>query len=584
MVFGHNINKYYLKYFGLILIGFLALLAVDYFQLEIPELIGNIINSFSDGSINKDMMIDFVKWTILIACVMFSGRILWRICILGLSRRVSADIRKEMFYHSEKLSQRYYQENKTGALMALYTNDIETITESFGSGIVMTVDAIFLGAFSFYRMIMINWVLALICTIPLLALACCGGIIGKVMGRKWDERQKAFEEMSDFTQENFSGISVVKAFVKEALEFKNFAKVNKKNLDKNISFIRYNTIVGICVGVLISSVIVIIVGFGGYLVYQNSIGNPGILVGDLTKFISYFGTLTWPMMAIANLINMCSQARASLKRIDALIDEKVEIIDDKVVDVKKINGTITFNHFNFSYPNSDIEILHDICLTIEKGTMVGLIGRTGSGKTTLVDSLLRVYNVNENEIFIDGIDIMKIPFKKVREAIGYVPQDNFLFSDTIKNNISFSGSFSDDEIRSATEFSDVHDNIMEFKDGYETVLGERGVTISGGQKQRISIARAIIKNPEILILDDSVSAVDTKTEEKIIDNIKRERKGKTTILIAHRISTVKNLDKVLLIDDGRIVDYGTHDELLERSTLYNEMVQLQKLEDEVEGK
>lgn len=577
MIFGRNVNKFYIKYWYWFVLGIIALVAVDYFQLVVPRVTGEIIDGLKEGNLTYDAIQDILYQMLVVLAVMFSGRFLWRICIFGCSARIETDLRQDMFYHSENLSSRFYGENKTGALMALYTNDLFTIKEAFGPGIVMLIDALVLGGLSFFYMFRLNPWLTAMSSIPLLALALCGGVIGKFMDAKWDERQKAFEDLSDFTQENFSGISVVKAFVKEGLELHAFRKINKNNVDKNIAFVRYSTILDITVTIFISSIGAIILGYGGYIVYSG-----GLTVGELSTFFAYFGSLTWPMMAVAQLINMRSQATASLKRINVLLNEKVEIVDAEDAVELDIQGNIKFDGFSFTYPEAKVPALSDVSFEIKAGQTVGIIGKTGSGKTTLVNSILRIYNIQNESILIDDVDIMKIKYKNIRDSIGYVPQDNFLFSDTVMNNIGFAGDYTEDEIVEAAKFSDVHENIVEFKEQYETMVGERGVTLSGGQKQRISIARAVIKNPKILILDDSVSAVDTKTEETIIHNLKKTRKGKTTILIAHRISTVKDLDKILLLDEGKVVAYGSHDELMNSCSLYKEMFDLQKLEDEVE--
>ncbi|HEY8444507.1 MAG TPA: ABC transporter ATP-binding protein, partial [Bacilli bacterium] len=564
----------------------IALLFVDYYQLEIPKIFGQIIDGLDEKTLTKLQLVEFMKDMVIIALVMLFGRFLWRICIFGNGIRIETDLRDRMFKHSEKLSQRFYQLNKTGALMTYYTNDLNAIHNAFGNGTVMLVDTVFLGYFAFMRMWKLDHILTLICLIPLLLIALSSYIIGNYMRKKFRQRQDSYADLSDFTQESFSGISVIKAFVKEGKELLAFTKKNQDYRQKNLEFVKASTILNILIGALVGSVNLIILAYGGYLVANGTlIGGNVLTIGQLLEFIQLFGSLTWPMMAIGRLIDLRSQASASLKRVNGLLNQNVEIKDgDDIIQGHQIEGKITFNHLNFHYPDTQKLVLHDITFTINKGESVGIVGRTGSGKTTLVDLLLRLYNLEENQLLLDDVDIMKLPLKDVREAIAYVPQDNFLFSDTIKNNIGFySKEINEEEIVEAAKNADVDENISAFSLGYDTILGERGVTVSGGQKQRISIARALIKDAQILILDDSVSAVDTKTEEKILHNLRQIRKGKTTILIAHRISTIQSLDKIILIDEGKIVGVGTHDELLQNNALYQSMVLLQKLEDEIEG-
>lgn len=582
MLFGKNINKYYLKYLAYIIIGIIALIFVDVYQLKMPEIIGGLVSNIKDKTLTLDLINSYIKEMIIIVIIMFLGRFTWRICIFGNGVRVQTDLRSELFKKAELLSQVYYQENKVGSIMALYTNDLFTIRQVFGSGMIMLIDALFLGVIALYKMFVRNLTLTIIAIIPLACLAVASVFVGRFMKKKFEKRQEAFANLSDFAQESFSGLSVIKAFLKETQELKRFAKINKDNMDKNIDFIRTQMLLErLLFGFLIGSVFVILYGVGGYIIYQGK--DLGFDIGTLTEFISYFDTLIWPMMAIASLINLSSQARASMDRIDKVLNHEVEIKDGKdIINDHEITGEITFNNLSFTYPNTEREVLSNISLTIPKGTSIGLIGKTGCGKSTLVNLLLRIYNIEENSLLLDGKDIMKLPIKQVREAISYVPQDNFLFSDTIANNIGFSKAEIDiNDVRRASIASDVDENILEFTEQYETVLGERGVTVSGGQKQRISIARALMKNSQVLILDDSVSAVDTKTEETIIANLKKLREGKTTILIAHRITTVKKLDRIIVMDDGKIVGYGTHEELEQTCPLYKNMVFLQRLEDDM---
>ena len=591
MLFGKHVNKYYLKYFWYFFFGIAFLILVDYVQLLVPETIGNLSTAIEDGKIKSfnDPIIIKSLFTIFgVAICMFVGRFAWRRCILGESVRIQADIRQEMFLKTEKLSQRFYKENKTGAILAYFSNDLETIEEVFGFGIVQVVDGLFLGVMSFIKMFQVNGVLSLISLIPIVILLASAIIIDKYMEMKYEARQKAFEDMSDFSQENFTGIRVIKAFVKEGKELIHFARENKKNKDANIAFVKFGALLDVLINLLIYSVIIIIYCVGGWFIYQESIGNSyDFSSGDIIKFIGYFDTLIWPVFAIASIINMTARGRTSLKRISSLLDEEVEICDDGqvIVPSEDIKGGIKFKNFNFAYPDEPETLaLKNINFEIKPGETIGVVGKIGCGKSTLVNMLFRLYNVQEGTLFIDDYDIMKLPIKAVRNSIGYAPQDNFLFSDTIRKNISFSNdNISDDEVSSAAEFSAVRDNIEEFQEKYQTMIGERGVTLSGGQKQRISISRAVVKDPAILVLDDSVSAVDIKTEETILKNIRKLRKGKTTILIASRVSTVEKLDKVLVLKDGEVEFFGTNKECLENSPTYKRMVELQTLESELEG-
>ena len=591
MLFGKHVNKYYLKYFWYFFFGIAFLILVDWVQLKVPETIGNLSSAIEKGQItsfNDKLLLESIITIFAVAVCMFIGRFAWRRCILGESIRIQADLRQEMFLKTEVLSQRFYKENKTGAILAYFSNDLETIEEVFGFGIVQLVDGVFLGVLAFIKMFQVNGVLSFISLIPLALLLASAIIIDKYMEMKYEARQKAFEDMSDFSQENFTGIRVIKAFVKEGKELIHFARENKKNKDANIAFVKFGALLDVLINLLIYSVIIIIYCVGGWFIYQESIGNSfNFSSGDIIKFIGYFDTLIWPVFAIASIINMTARGRTSLRRISSLLDEKVEICDDGqlIIPSEDIKGGIEFKNFNFAYPDEPETLaLKNVNFAINPGETIGIVGKIGCGKSTLVNMLFRLYNVEEGTLFIDGHDIMKLPIKTVRECIGYAPQDNFLFSDTIRKNISFSNdNITEEEVSNAAEFSAVRDNIEEFQEKYQTMIGERGVTLSGGQKQRISISRAVVKDPAILVLDDSVSAVDIKTEETILKNIRKLRKGKTTILIASRVSTVEKLDKVLVLKDGEVEFFGTNEECLQNSPTYKRMVELQTLESELEG-
>lgn len=588
VIFGKHINKFYLKYWYLIVVGVAALILVDVVQLEIPNIVGSIVrglNKYTDETVEADKLtIEALKLLVIrlpmIAIAMFCGRFLWRITIFNLGVKVESDLRDEMFLHSCKLSREYYNTHKVGEDMALYTNDLQAVKNTFSNGILTLVDCLFLGLYSFYKMYNVHNKLAFLALIPLSLIAAMSFIIGKILRAKFKARQEAYSELSDFTQENFSGITVVKAFVKEQKELSRFKKINKKNRDKNLEHVRFSMLLWIGMHLLINLIFVLIIAFSGVFRSQD----PNSFHADkVIEFILYFETIIWPMMAISRLIDLRSQGKTSLIRVSEMLDYEVEIRVDNPVDVN-IEGEIKFNNLCFKYPGRDMEVLHNINLDIPKGTLVGILGRTGCGKTTMVDLLLHLYNVERNTILIDGVDLMDIDLHKLRESIGYVPQDNFLFSKTIEDNICFGLKENNLEVaKEYAEYAAVADNIEDFPAKYDTLLGERGVTLSGGQRQRVSIARAMIKNPPILIMDDSVSAVDTETEEKIIGYLREKRAGKTTIVVAHRISTVKDLDMIIVLEEGKIIAQGSHEELLATSKVYQDMVLLQQLDSEEGG-
>ena len=590
MIFGKYINRYYLRSAPVLLLGLLALLTVDYIQLMIPRLYRLVINGVNLGEVvidgetvafTKEVLFQHICLPmIIIVLLMVVGRFLWRICFFGAAVRVTADLRERMFDHRRRLSQQYYQVNKVGNLMSLYTNDLDTIQECFGDGILMFFDATVLGLLALYKMWRMDFKLTLLALIPAAIMFVIGTIMGTTMTKRWEERQQAFSDLSDFAQENFSGIAVIKAFVKEFKELTAFRKLNRENEEINVTYTKIATLLEVLVTLFVESVICVILGYGGWLVYRGQFN-----AGQLVEYIGYFEAIVWPIMAVSMLIEKTSRGKASLNRITELLDASIDVADRADVhELAAPKGGIEFRHLTFRYPDGEYDVLRDISFTVAPGESVGIVGKTGAGKTALVDLLLRTYNVADGTLFIDGQDVNSLSIHSVRNACAYVPQDNFLFSDTIAHNIGFGvDDATQEEIDRAAALADVRDNIVDFKDGYETVLGERGVTVSGGQKQRISIARALLKDAPILVLDDSVSAVDTRTEKIILDNLKTTRAGKTTLLIAHRISTVEGLDKIVFLEDGRVEAVGPHDELYAACAEYRRMVDLQRLEDETEA-
>ncbi len=594
MLLGKYINKYYARYWYFFLIGIIALVSLDYVQLFEPEFLGRIVDELSgEGEPDRNLIISLCGKLLIVAGVMFAGRMAWRYTLFNASSRIEAGLRREMFLKAERLSQGYYHTTKTGSIMSWFTTDLETIEEYTGFGTVQMVDAFFLGILVIVKMFRLDWALAAFSMIPMILIIVWGGLVEKFMALKWEQRQEEYDRLYDFTQENFTGIRVIKAFVKETSEIHAFAKVAKKNRDVNVSFVRVSVLFDTVIELIIAVILSLLLGFGGWFVWAKTTGAPvsvfghtiELSAGELITFIGYFDLLIWPMIALGSLVTMLSRARTSLKRVTAFLDAREDVKDpENAVVLDEVRGEIEFKNCSFSYPGSDAKVLDGISLKIEAGETVGVVGRIGSGKTTLATLLTRLYNLEPGMLFIDGHDIMDCSVASVRKSVALVPQDSFLFSSTVGENISFaSGEASKEEIEEAAAFADVADNIAGFRDGYDTVTGERGVTLSGGQKQRVAIARAYLKQSPVMILDDSVSAVDLATEETILDNIREKRAGRTTVVIASRVSTVAHLSRIIVLADGKLEAFDTHENLMKISPTYQKMVYLQELEKEVKG-
>ncbi len=465
--------------------------------------------------------------------------------------------------------------------MAHATNDIQAVRMALGPGIVLSTDAIFLSTIIIIMMVRtIDLRLTVLALMPLPFMVAVVTGFGRVIHRRFKLVQEAFSSLSDRAQENFSGIRVVKGFAQEAAEMDRFRAVNQTNVDKNMHLVRVWGLFMPLVQFLSALSFIIALGYGGIMVIDGT-----ITLGDFVAFNSYLAMLTWPMLAIGWVMNMIQRGKASMDRLNALFDERPEIYDEEdVLPIEKLQGEVEFRHLNFTYPGSDEAALKDISFSVPAGHTLGILGRTGSGKTTLVNLLLRLFNAPRGTVFIDGVDIRKIPLETLREQVGYVPQDNFLFSTTIRSNVDFADTKrAPEDIEEYTKLAQVYDNIAEFPKKFDTLVGERGVTLSGGQKQRLSIARALVKEPSILIMDDSLSAVDTETEEAILNNLKGVMAARTTILIAHRISTLKQADQIVVIDEGSVIQQGTHEQLIAEPGLYKELYEKQLLEEEIES-
>ena len=561
MIFGKYINRYYLKHAPVLLLGLAALLTVDYIQLLIPQLYRLVINGVNLGQVvvngetllfTKEVLLQHICLPMIwIVVLMVIGRFLWRICFFGSAVRVAANLRERMFDHSRRLSQQYYQVNKVGNLMSLYTNDLDTIQECFGDGILMFFDALVLGLLALYRMWCMDRRMTMLALIPAAFMFAIGTVMGKTMTKTWEKRQQAFSDLSDFAQENFSGIAVIKAFVKELKELIAFRKLNKDNEEVNVEYTRISVLLEVMVTFFVESVICVILGFGGYLVYVGQFN-----AGQLVEYIGYFEAIVWPIMAVSMLIEKTSRGKASLNRITELLDAPIDVADRPgVADLTDPKGGIEFRHLNFRYPDGEYDVLRDISFTIAPGESVGIVGKTGAGKTALVDLLLRTYNVPDGTLFVDGRDVNSLSIHSVRNACAYVPQDNFLFSDTIAHNIAFGvDDATPEDIERAASMADVRDNIVDFKDGYETVLGERGVTVSGGQKQRISIARALLNRPRLLLADEPTGNLDPLTAEGIIRLFQEiARQGCAVVMSTHNTALIEEYpSRTILFSKGKI--------------------------------
>ena len=557
--------------------GILALAAVDLMNVYIPQFTGQITDGLKAGTIGMDGVWRLIGLMILKGAAMAAGRFGWRYFIFGAALDVRRRLQEDLFAHLEKLSMRYYNEHKTGDLMAHFTNDMRSVQMLMGPTVVTAFDAtvmlvMVLGKMMFY----VDMRLTLVAVIPLLLIMYGDYYYGKVMHRKFFAKQRAFSDLTDQVQEAVSGIRVIKAFVQERQELAAFARVNRLNQDRNMAVARTQALFMPLLDLVIGVSGLLTLLYGGYLTIAGE-----ITLGQFEAFNLYIAMLVWPMLAAGECITFISQGMASLKRIRTILDEKPEIVDGaEVKDVAALRGEIELDGLTFAYPDQeDVTVLDSIRVHVDQGSTLAVLGRTGSGKSTLANLLLRLYDAKSDMIRIDGRPICEIPLSVLRRDVAYVPQESFLFSDTLERNIAFGAERkSREEIQRAAQDACIHSNIMDFPEGYDTMVGERGVTLSGGQKQRSAIARALLKDAPILILDDALSAVDTDTEEQILHNLRRNRAGRTTIIIAHRISTIQNADRILVLDEGRAAEYGSHEELMALGGIYRSIHDKQQLE------
>lgn len=561
------------------LTGIFILVIVALLNLIPPYLIGKTIDSIKTNSLTKENLLEWSLLIIAIGIVMYGLRYLWRLMIFGSAIKLGKLLRNQLYRHFTKLSPSFYNKNRIGDLMAHSTNDIQAVEGTAGEGVLTLVDSITMGSLVIITMATtISWQLTLVSLLPMPIMAYITSRYGTLIHERFFKAQEAFSSLNDKVQENISGVRVIKAFGQENAEIEEFRKQSEYTVKKNIAVAKIDALFDPTIKLIVGISFFIAIGYGSYLVV-----NGDLTIGQLTSFTIYLGYLIWPMLAFGWLFNIVERGRASYDRIVELLNIKPDIMEKEAALDTVPNGDIRYSFNSFFYPATQKPTLKNIDLSLKQGNTLGIVGKTGSGKTTLFRLLMREYDINDGMIKIGDKSIYDFKLSKLRSAIGYVPQDHFLFSASVAENIAFAkpdASF--EEIKEVARIAAIDQEINQFSDKYGTMIGERGVTISGGQKQRISIARALLSEPEILVLDDALSAVDAKTEEKILKNLKENRKNKTTLIATHRLSAIQHADQIIVLDNGEIVERGTHQELLNNNGWYKEMYLRQQLESLVE--
>lgn len=562
------------------IIGIVSLMIVAIVQLVPPKVIGIIIDKIAEDRVDLNSVLLWVGLLLLSAVAQYTFRFIWRTNIWGSAARLERSLRRQLFQHFTQMDHLFYQKFRTGDLMAHATNDLSAIQNVAGAGILTFADSIITGGMTIIAMIIfVDWRLTLIALIPLPLLAVASRVLGSKLHDAFRSSQAAFSDINDKAQESITGMKVIKTFGQEKEDIAEFnTKVNqaiKKNGRVNFLEALFDPTITIIIG--LSYVLTMIVG--GQFIMENV-----VTVGQLVTFVSYIGMLVWPMFAIGRLFNVLERGNASYDRVSDLLREKTHIVEAFNARKAPAKGSISIALESFTYPDAEVAALKNINVTINEGDVLGIVGKTGAGKTTLLKLLMREYDTYEGHITFDKDDIKHYTLDALLQSIGYVPQDHFLFSMNIADNIRFADPMlSQEKVEEAADLAAIHQDIEQFSEGYETMVGERGVSLSGGQKQRISIARALITNPELLILDDALSAVDAKTEEGILSKLKQHRQNKTTIITAHRLSSVMHAQEILVLDEGQITERGTHEQLLAAKGWYQKMWEKQQLEAKIEG-
>lgn len=557
------------------LIAIIALLFVAILQLIPPRIIGIVIDEIATNIITTNSLI---KWLVILfftAVAQYILRYIWRVNIWGNAARLEKTMRNRLYKHFTNMDSEFYQKYRTGDLMAHATNDLRALRMVAGGGIVTMADSLSITIITITAMfVVIDWRLTLLAIIPLPLLAVASRYLGRMLHIRFRGAQDAFSQMNNKVQESLQGIKRIKTFGQEEEDIEEFHIQTDNIVAKNKEVYKIDSLFDPVLNLIIGSSYVIAIIVGGTLILDMEIS-----IGEFVTFISYIGMLVWPMFAIGRLFNIIERGSASYERIELLLNEKSSIVERKGARNEPPVGDLEFNIESFKYPNSDEVSLENIFFDIKKGKTLGIVGKTGAGKSSILKLLLRDYDNYDGQIKFGGKDIRDYTLDALLKSIGYVPQDTFLFSASIRDNIRFSDpTLSQEKVERAAKIADIHEDIISMPDGYDTQTGERGVSLSGGQKQRVSIARALIKNPELMILDDSLSAVDAKTEEEILRGLKELREDQTTIIIAHRISSLMHADEIVVLDDGKITERGTHDELIEQDGWYKEMYNKQQLE------
>jgi ATP-binding cassette, subfamily B, multidrug efflux pump len=555
------IKKHKISY----IIGIVFMLVSSYVQTLFPKVLGSTIDILKVDNFSTKSVMGNILFLFLIAVGTFTCTYAWRNLIIGNARKIECYMRERLFKHFQELTPEFYNKRKTGDLIAYAINDISAVRMTFGPATAMSINGLVVCAASIYSMCMaVNWRLTVITLLPIPIIVLIIMKVGKVVRKKFKIVQENFAAISDRIQENIYGIRVIKAYVQEDDEVRNFENLNEQMMNSNLEMVKTSSILSPIIELCFSISFVINLIVGGKMVINGTIS-----LGDFIAFNTYLTIIMAPIISIGRVINILQRGMASLKRLNDILDSEPEIKDGEAMVSKSIEGEIEFKNLSFAYPGADETVLENINIKVPRGRTLGIIGQTGSGKSTVANLLLKLYNVDNNKILIDGVDINDYSLEALRTGFGYVPQDNFLFSASIKDNIRFfNDMYSQEEVENAARLSCIYDSIAGFPQGFDTILGERGVNLSGGQKQRISIARAIIKKPPVLILDDSLSAVDTITQARILDNFKNIRSDRTAIIISHRISAVEDADEIIVLDRGRIRERGTHSKLLQKGGLY----------------